>query len=200
MANFDLYFPKIKKHEGGYVNIAADRGGETYFGITRVNFPTWSGWAVIDSIKKNAVIKRNTLFPTLEPQVKAFYKANFWDKVKADLINSQSIAELYVDFFINSGGNAIKKMNESLKALNVSAINLANPTQLHKALLDRRIKFFNDIVKASPKQAVFLKGWLARAEAFAKDAPVAVAGTGIGIALIAGIGFFLLNQKYKWLK
>ena len=34
MANFDLYFPTLLKHEGGYVNDPKDKGGATNLGVT----------------------------------------------------------------------------------------------------------------------------------------------------------------------
>jgi len=40
------------KHEGGYANHSADKGGETYRGITRKNNPNWQGWKYIDEVKR----------------------------------------------------------------------------------------------------------------------------------------------------
>lgn len=34
--------------EGGYANVLGDKGGETYMGISRVYWPSWPGWPVID--------------------------------------------------------------------------------------------------------------------------------------------------------
>jgi lysozyme family protein len=34
------------RNEGYYVNDKDDSGGETYRGISRVNFPKWAGWAI----------------------------------------------------------------------------------------------------------------------------------------------------------
>ena len=52
MANFNIEFEKLILAEGGYVNDSDDAGGETYLGISRKNNPNWSGWKLIDSIKK----------------------------------------------------------------------------------------------------------------------------------------------------
>lgn len=198
MANFDLYFPKIKKHEGGYANVAGDKGGETYFGITRKNFPTWSGWVAIDALKAKAPIRRNTFLPTLEPYVKSFYLDSFWNRVKASTITSQPVAELYVDWLIHSGNIAISKVIETLKEMGATTINGANAQVLHNKLIEKRTNFFKAIVARNPTQSKFLAGWLTRVNSFAKDVPQATSIAGTAAALIAG--FFLLNLKYKWIK
>jgi hypothetical protein len=40
-------------YEGEWVNDPDDRGGETYRGISRVHWPKWAGWAIIDAEKQN---------------------------------------------------------------------------------------------------------------------------------------------------
>ena len=52
MANFDKSFNKLILTEGGYVNDPADRGGETYLGISRVHHPDSLMWPIIDDVKK----------------------------------------------------------------------------------------------------------------------------------------------------
>lgn len=196
MANFTQFIPKLLKHEGGYVNLAADRGGETYRGITRKNFSKWSGWSFID--KQSKPIKRNTVFPVLENQVASFYKLNFWDKIKGDLIKSQDVAELYADFFINSGGIAHRRMNESLKELGAKSINQADGARLHQLLWQKRKQLFEALAK-KPNQAGFLKGWMNRLNSFASNLgpetkAIAVGGAG---TLLLAVGLFFLITKSK---
>jgi lysozyme family protein len=199
MANYDLFFPKLQKHEGGFALVKGDRGLKTYQGITEKNFPNWDGWPVINAMLAKGLIKNGVKVPSLDGSVKAFYKANFWDKVKADSIQSQPVAELYVDWFINSGKIAHTKVKEALKELGATGINKANSTQLHKLLIDKRVKFFNNIVKSNPTQIKFLKGWLSRVNSFAKDIPQS-ATIGVGAIVFLIGGFFLLNRKYKFIK
>ena len=45
MANFTQAYNLTSAHEGGYVNDALDRGGETYRGISRVYHSSWNGWS-----------------------------------------------------------------------------------------------------------------------------------------------------------
>lgn len=121
MADFNLSYTNTMINEGGYSNAAADRGGETYMGISRNTFPEWPGWAIIDNYKGNVypkpfgeVLSDNKM---LHDQVKAFYKENFWpaslDRFDQDIAN-----ELF-DTAVNQGlGTAIRYLQASLNALN----------------------------------------------------------------------------------
>ena len=118
MADFDRAFQKIMKNEGGYVNRSADGGGETYKGITIVNFPQWEGWPIVhsaisalrifstlDAGKKiwgqiDAALSENA---ELQSMVKAFYKKEFWDTLSLDSESSQVIAEEVADTAVNMG-------------------------------------------------------------------------------------------------
>src|SRR2546426_796362 len=51
MADFDYALTQLLKVEGGYANDPRDPGGETYKGISRVFWPNWSGWPLIDAAK-----------------------------------------------------------------------------------------------------------------------------------------------------
>jgi lysozyme family protein len=104
MANYRTSIAKVIKHEGGYVNDKDDTGGETYKGISRKNWPRWTGWLFIDQAKKK------TNFPAslskisgLQDSVIAFYRDNFWNKVGGDQIDDQDIADMLVDAAVNEG-------------------------------------------------------------------------------------------------
>jgi lysozyme family protein len=102
MADFLTAYKITAKNEGGYANVEGDRGGETYCGITRPNFPKWAGWVKVDAYKplKNGQIVNDA---TLEDLVHSFYKQNFWDKVKGDDIINQESANGIYDFAVNAG-------------------------------------------------------------------------------------------------
>jgi len=104
MANYKSAILKVLLTEGGYANDPDDSGGETYKGIARNFWPSWSGWVIIDIAKKQAdyesALNRNM---QLNDAVIAFYKMNFWDKVGGDFIKDQSIANNLVDAAVNEG-------------------------------------------------------------------------------------------------
>lgn len=171
MAQFDIAYPLTSMHEGGYVNDPTDRGGETYAGITRKNFPTWPGWATVDAVKP----KTKQIIPSLAAEVKEFYRVNFWNRHGLSGIMSQKIANAIYDWNVNSGAPAIKSIQRLagvtddgvLGMQSVKAINACNEQETLSKYIDDRIAFYKLIVEKDPKQKKFLTGWVNRAKSFA---------------------------------
>lgn len=175
MSVFNEAVKMVLAAEGGYANIPADRGGETYRGITRKNFPNWKGWTIIDQnkpLRHNQFIKNDEL----DKLVVDFYKANFWDPLNLDRINS-NIATLTFDFAVGSGtitaARALQRIVNNITGANltidgrigartIAAINSAQPKAIYDALMQHRIDFFKRIAANDPSQQIFLKGWLNR--------------------------------------
>lgn len=118
MANFIIALRKVLKNEGGYANDPDDAGGETYKGISRKNYPTWSGWTSIDQIKKCHPRGFKTILEgtkELQDKVKEFYKRNFWDKLYLDDCANQELANQCFDMAINAGVKAgVKILQKTL--------------------------------------------------------------------------------------
>lgn len=113
MANFDEAFDITMGHEGGYSNDPHDAGGETYRGIARNYHPSWSGWNVIDDTKPNIDDDE------LDPYVREFYEANFWDRLRLDDFDDQDVANEMFDTAVNMGvSRAGKFLQECLNYLN----------------------------------------------------------------------------------
>ncbi len=174
MADFTQAFPLIAKNEGGYANVAGDTGGETYAGITRKNFPKWGGWSIVDA---NKPLKNNQTIadPNMQNLVESFYKANFWDTVKLDHVNSQRVANFTFDWNVNSGAWAVKALQTAVGVtadgavgpMTLNAVNAADEDTLMPKLIAARIQFYENIVARNPSQQKFLKGWTNRANSFA---------------------------------
>jgi lysozyme family protein len=173
MAEFLTAYQKTAPHEGGYSNRKSDRGGETYAGITRKNFPTWAGWTIVDAhkpLKQDEVINDTQL----QSSVKVFYNANFWNRCNLDGCDSQEVANFIYDWYVNSGGNAIKHVQ---RVLGITEDGVCGPKTIQAAnayqgdllplLIAERIAYYNAIVAADPTQKGFLKGWVNRAQSFA---------------------------------
>lgn len=182
MAKFELAYKETSKVEGLYANNPADTGGETWAGISRNNFPTWSGWIIIDAIKHKygkstaTINKYGRLDNTLHDKEIAFWKKNFWDVLKLDFVNDQQLANSVYDFGVNSGTSRAGKYLQTaynsckgLKALSVdgligsktlNAINTYDAKFLYNTYNKFREEFYRSIAKGN--QAQFLKSWLSR--------------------------------------
>lgn len=116
MAFFEEAYHIVKENEGDYVNDPSDSGGETYKGISRVYNPNWSGWTKIDEVKKTKTLNKGDFISDLElnKSVVSFYKQQQWDKIQGDSIPNQTFANFFVDFYVTSGGNAVKELQKIL--------------------------------------------------------------------------------------
>lgn len=218
MADFQISYNKyVKPIEGGYVNNAADKGGETYAGIARNFNPSWLGWVSIDYTKRvKGAIKTNTKFPELDYLVVAFYKS-LWDRNFFGSINDQEVADILFDWFVNSGSNAFytkstktdgvqeilnRLFNAKISAdgamgmQTVAAINAADPVKLQTELKRQRLIFYDTIIANNPDQIIFKKGWYARLEQFpdlVKNNPVSSGLVLVGLLLV--VGYYYLKQQ-----
>jgi lysozyme family protein len=186
MARFEIAEKITGGNEGGYANNPADRGGETYAGIARKFWPNWAGWKTIDKYKAQYVglnkpmrdkyslahwINSSTKV-TSEPihlLVSSFYKQNFWDVNKLDLIKDQQLANTVYDFSVNSGTVKAAKYLQQVAGVTqdgkigpatIAAINVMKPALAHEYYNALRESFYLSIAKGN--QVEFLKGWLKR--------------------------------------
>jgi lysozyme family protein len=196
MAIFETYYPKLIAHEGGYVNDSLDRGGETYRGISRKNFPNWIGWKIIDNVKP---IKKNTVFPQLENEVRLFYKNTFWNAIKADQIKNQSVAEILVDWKINGGFNPRKiqqivgeKQDGKFGPITIQAINRADSSRLFSVIKELRKAHYTQIIQNDSSQSRFSKGWFSRIESFEYTPTIAI---GLGAIVMIGWILYLISDS-----
>ena len=112
MANFtEAYILTVIGNEGGYRNVSWDKGGETYRGISRVYHPSAAIWTEID---KRKPIAEKKVFSDLEPLVKDFYAAKFWDRMKGAQIKNQALANYMFDYIVQSGTDEIRHIKECI--------------------------------------------------------------------------------------
>lgn len=184
MASLEIAEAKTLKWEGGYCNVAGDRGGETIFGIARNMHPKLSLWNIMDTYKKDFESFSKANYKELEKQflgntdfkkqMDSFYREEFWDKIKGDCIESQHVANALYDFAVNSGvSRAVKSIQEVLGVVvdgnlgnkTLEAINKQEGKALCNKLCDKRKAFFEEIAKKG-QNAKFLNGWLNRVKDF----------------------------------
>lgn len=108
-----------------------------------------------------------------EQQWDYIFKHMFWDTWNADNIDSQSIADILVDWLWASGNTAIRNTQKMLGLktdgiagpVTIAAINARQPEQLFKKLQNLRLDFIDRICRARPKNEKFRRGWVNRIRA-----------------------------------
>lgn len=115
MANFLAAHRLVMVNEGGWNITKGDKGGETYKGISRVNFPTWSGWLIVDDYKGKYPTSFKTFLEQdqiLQGKVLNFYRTNFWNIIQGDQIVNQNTADSIYDSAVNMGVRAAIKLTQ----------------------------------------------------------------------------------------
>ena len=164
MAEFKEYAPKLLEIEGGFVDHPEDRGGVTNLGITLTTYRQYCGQ------EKTIKDLRNMSYGTWCNIMKDLY----WDKCLADKIDNQAVAEITVDWCVNSGLQGLRKVQEIAGVKpdgiagpkTLAAINGANQQELFDRIMSARTLFYENIVKKNPSQRVFLNGWKNRLKKF----------------------------------
>lgn len=151
----------IRKWEGGFTNDPLDRGGATNMGIT---IGTWKTYGY-DKDKDGDIDVADLKRMSIEDWDNIF-KRQYWDRWKAVQIKHKEVAYMLVDWVWCSGSYGIKIPqsvlgvvadgivgNKTLTALNVK------PKEFARELGIQRIAFCHRIVKSSPTQKRYIKGW-----------------------------------------
>lgn len=154
--NFDKCFQLVLEHEGKYVNDPRDPGGRTNMGVTQRNWESYLNRSVTE-----------TEMRMLTPEnVKPFYRAQYWDKIKGDQLPA-GIDYAVFDFAVNSGvSRAIKMLQQICGVLvdgvlgpkSMEAIRSCNSDEVVDALCDMRL----DFLKRLSTFETFGRGWTIR--------------------------------------
>lgn len=166
MANVREYFPWVLKKEGGYCNVKHDRGGATNMGVT---IGVWKKYGY-DKDHDGDIDENDLKIVTPADVLDRIMIPLYWNRWHADQIKSQSVANMLVDWVWASGKYGIIFPQRMLGVVadgvvgpqTLAMVNRQNPREFFNRLKARRIKHFEDIVKADPTQAKFLKGWINR--------------------------------------
>ena len=154
MANFDKAISKVLKNEGDYVVDPDDSGNETKYGISKRAYPELD-------------IKNLTL-----QKAKEIYKRDYWDRIKADDIASNSVAYEIFDFAVNSGVITAVKLAQMVLDIKTDGI-VGKVTLSHLNSIDEekfianyklaKISRYVYLAQRYPKNRKFLLGWIKRA-------------------------------------
>jgi lysozyme family protein len=168
MARAEKLIPFILKWEGGYVNDPLDKGGATNKGITIGTYRHFYG-------KDKGIEDLKTMS---QAQWEKIFMAGYWQPFMATHIKSQGIANICVDWAWASGATtAIRNVQKVLGVTidgivgdeTLTAINRADSKELFERIKTARIDFVEAIVKRTPSQKRFIKGWINRINAIPYD-------------------------------
>lgn len=162
MAEFLPAFESMILHEGGYIlhDVPGDRGGQTYAGISRKNWPSWPGWAAIDAQRDPPV-----------DDVRAFYRTHFWAPLRLDQVQHQAVARSLFDFAVNAGTGTAAKLAQLVAGVtpdgaigpkSLEAINAVQPEVFVLRYTLAKLSRYEQIVRRDRTQAQFLLGWVSR--------------------------------------
>ena len=149
---FDSIMEDLAEFEGGYVNHPNDKGGETNFGISKRQYP--------DIDIKNLTPEK----------AKEIYYNDYYKKIKGDQLPPK-VGQLVFDYSVHSGvPRAVKDLQKILGVeadgilgpQTLEAVRDEDPDEIAKKYLEARKKRLQNIIKRSPKQKVFEKGWMNR--------------------------------------
>lgn len=164
-ANFEKSLLVILKHEGGYVNDPADRGGATNKGITQ---------KVYDEYRKLLNKPVQSVKNISDDEVKEIYRKSYWLPACCDKLPA-SIDTAHFDMAVNAGPRqAARLLQRSVGVTDdgvigpatLAAVEKADPKALSRQYANKRVEFYNSLVMRDPSQIKFLKGWTARANSF----------------------------------
>lgn len=157
MADFDTAVVKTLIHEGGakVTDDPDDAGGLTKYGISQRAYP-------------NVDIRNLT-----EQEAKNIYKQDYWDKVKADDIADQALAENLFDTAVNMGPRTASRLAQMaidiqpvdgvIGPQSLARLNAVNPELFLANYTIAKIARYAHICNKNRSQRKFLLGWVNRA-------------------------------------
>jgi len=176
MANFDYAIKIILKHEGGLSDNPHDAGGITNWGISK-RFLDRSPGLVQKYFGHDGEATRDDIrFMTKELAI-AIYRGEFWTPNFYDQIVNDQMGTKVFDCTVNMGekwGETFAQQTANRLGQNIAvdgqigpksiaAINACEPGAFLNEYCKQQRERYEQIVLHNPSQAVFLKGWLARA-------------------------------------
>lgn len=161
----------------GWSDDPDDPGGKTMIDVTLATYKTYCKQKGLPT--PNGTTLRNIPFSQWCDILKSLY----WDKMKADQINSQGIANICVDWLWASGTGKIKNIQKILGVTadgivgpkTLAAINNSNPSVLFERLYVARAAFY----KGCSGWWKYGNGWMRRLDAIKPDGSFLIYNTRI---------------------
>jgi lysozyme family protein len=189
MEKYEYILPHILKWEGGLTNNVKDSASKnpcpvSYKGVSGYHTNRGITWTTFCAYCKEYNLDPKTQYDkffTITPEVAGkIFKKLYWDKVKADFVDSVPVANCLAQWAWGSGSaGAWNLLVKYLSKINKTADKWGTAIDILNAqckevgakvvfdqLCEVRKQFFMDIAKPGTKNATFLKGWLNRLDSF----------------------------------
>lgn len=115
-------FETLMRDEGLWVLTCDpnDPGGETWSGISRVAWPDWKGWPLIDKAKSSpsSVDTKHESYPEIKRLTEAFYKEKFWTPFGCDQLPDGLAYEIFEQAVNLGTSRTVRHLQRVLNALN----------------------------------------------------------------------------------
>lgn len=222
MADFNIAYPLVADAEGGYQNATQDTGN--YNSLEQLVGTNWGINAQVYESFIGRPPSEQDMRDMSQSTAKDIYRANYWERIQGNLINSQPLANIIFDGHVNHGNRGIRLLQEVLALpqdgilgpLTLGLVNGGDEATIYNAYKQRRIDFYNYLVQRTPAFSVFLKGWLKRINDF-NDFPVSTTSSDNGTtdngtvasnsnlsnigkilfagSILGGLGFIIFRKK-----
>lgn len=164
MASVEKLAPFLLKWEGGYVCDPDDMGGATNMGVT---IETYRAYCRKNGLPHSSLSRLKKLSKSTWMDI---LNSMYWDRFRGDNIESQSVANICVDWLWLSGTVAIKRVQEIVGvkvdgivgAKTLAAINNRSPLPLFGTIKQARKEYIDEICAKRPKNEKFRRGWMNR--------------------------------------
>ena len=119
---FSTAFEKLMKDEGLWVltHDPNDPGGETWSGISRIAYPDWDGWPLIDEAKTSpsALDRTHKNYSEIKKLTRQFYETQFWLSLACDKLPDGLAYELFEQAVNLGKRRATAHLQRTLNCLN----------------------------------------------------------------------------------
>lgn len=171
MANIEILVPFIKSWEGGWSDSPYDKGGATMCGITLKTFTEWR------TSQGLPVPTKQDLHDISDEEWMRIMRIKYWNRLRADRIESQAVVNMAVDWCWCSGSPSIRALQRLsgttvdgiVGPKTIAAVNRCDPEQLFRQMSQARKEFLQRIVDNDPTQERHLGGWLRRVNSIQYD-------------------------------
>lgn len=198
MANFNIAYQFVEAAEGGFQIYSTDPGNYNSLGQL-----VGTNWGISAPVYEDWIGRpptRQDMESMSKEEAKQIYRSKYWDRIRGDEIQSQAVANVFLDGHVNHGRSGIRMMQKVVDVdqdgivgpITLAAINSRPPNAVVRQYIQEREKLYYWLAENRDGMAMFLNGWLNRLDMFRQSLPAGGEALA-GVAIAIGLYFFLHN-------